>query len=167
VKVCSWQAWEAKMILDRLQNASLYRGLGARIAAALDYLCAGDFTRLLPGRHELDGDRLFAIVQRYRTKPLVDAVWEAHRRYLDVQYVAEGIERMGYVPLDARLAIKQPYDAGKDVVLFDAWGDLFEVAAGSFAIFAPQDVHAPGLVAGPSAVPAEVLKVVIKCQVEP
>ena len=155
------------MILDRLENASMYRNLGARIAAALDYLGAMDTARLSPGRYELDGDRLFAIVQRYRTKPLVEALWEAHRRYLDVQYVAEGIERMGYVPWDARLAIRQPYDVGKDVIFFDAWGDLFEVAAGSFAIFAPQDVHAPGLAAGPSAEPADVLKVVVKCQVQP
>jgi len=155
------------MILDRLENASMYRGLGARIAAALDYLCGVEAARLSPGRYELDGDRLVAIVQRYRTKPLVEAVWEAHRRYFDVQYVAEGIERMGYVALDARLAIRQPYDAGRDVVFFDAWGDLFEVAAGSFAVFAPRDVHAPGLVAGPSGEPAEVLKVVVKCQIEP
>jgi YhcH/YjgK/YiaL family protein len=155
------------MILDRLENAAMYRGLGARIAVALDYLCGVQAARLSPGRYELDGERLFAIVQRYQTKPLVEAAWEAHRRYLDVQYVAEGVERMGCAPLDPRLAIKQPYDAGRDVVFFDAWGDLFEVAAGSFAVFGPRDVHAPGLVAGPSAEPADVLKVVVKCRIEP
>jgi YhcH/YjgK/YiaL family protein len=145
----------------------MYRGLGPGIAAALDWLTAADVLRLAPGRHELDGDRLVAIVQRYRTQPLAEAIWEAHRRYLDVQYVAEGTERIGYRPLEEGLAVKQPYDQGKDAALFETWGDLLEVSAGTFAIFAPQDVHAPGLVSGPSAEPAEVLKVVLKVAVPP
>jgi YhcH/YjgK/YiaL family protein len=152
------------MILDRLENADLYRGLGPGIAAALDYLRATDFSRVPLGRQELDGARLFAIVQRYRTKPLNEAGWEAHRRYLDVQYVVEGDERMGYAPLQAGLAVKQAYDPEKDIAFFETWGDLFEVPAGRFAIFAPQDVHAPGLVPGPEALPTEVLKVVVKVE---
>jgi len=150
------------MILDRLEHAGMYRGLGPGIAAALDWLAATDVLCLAPGRHELDGDRLVAIVQRYRTRPLAEAIWEAHRRYLDVQYVAEGAERIGYRPLEEGLTVKQPYDQGKDAALFETWGDLVEVPAGSFAIFAPQDVHAPGLVCSPSGEPAEVLKVVLK-----
>jgi biofilm protein TabA len=152
------------MILDRLENAAAYEGLAPRIAAALRYLQGTDFAALADGRYELDGDRLFAIVQRYQTKPSADAAWEAHRRYIDVQYVVEGAERIGYAALRDGLRAAKPYDAEKDVAFFDARGDLFELAVGSFAIFGPQDVHAPGLAAGRPEAPGGVLKVVVKCR---
>jgi biofilm protein TabA len=154
------------MIIDRLDNAAMYAGLGPRIAAALDYLRRTDFTALPDGRYELDGDRLVAIVQRYRTKPPAGARWEAHRRYLDVQYVVQGVERIGYAPLLGSLAVETPYDAQKDIVFYAARGDLIEIPAGSFAIFAPQDVHSPSLTPNGSP-PSDVLKVVMKCCVEP
>jgi YhcH/YjgK/YiaL family protein len=151
------------MILDRLENAGFYRGLGQRVTDALNYLANADFSRVAEGRHTLDGEELFALVQRYRTKPICKAQWEAHRRYVDVQYVIQGTERMGYAPLDSRLTIQQPYDAAKDIAFFDAQGDLFEVRAGMFVLFGPQDVHAPGLACS-SGIPIEVLKVVVKCR---
>jgi len=151
------------MILDLLENAGYYRGLDLRVGDALNYLANTDFSRVPEGRHSLDGDELFALVQRYRTKPIHEAKWEAHCRYIDVQYVVQGTERMGYAPLDPRLTIRQSYDAEKDLVFFDAQGDLFEVRAGMFVLFGPQDVHAPGLACS-SGIPAEVLKVVVKCR---
>jgi biofilm protein TabA len=154
------------MILDRLENAELYRPLGKRIALALDYLRRTDFSRTPDGRYDLDANQVFAIVSRYRPKPLVEARWEAHRQYVDVQYVAEGIERMGYAPLSDGVIIRQAYDPQKDLVFYDAQGDFFHVAAGSFAIFAPNDVHAPGLAADPSEGSENVCKVVVKCRVE-
>ncbi len=154
------------MILDRLDNAVFYRSLGPRIAAALDYLRGTDFSALADGRHELDGDRLLAMVQRYRTKPLVKARWEAHRRYLDIQYVVQGEERIGYAPIVEGLRVAEPYDADKDVLFFDVQGDLLQVPAGSFAIFGPQDIHAPGVVRVSPPVARDVLKVVMKCRVD-
>ena len=155
------------MIVDRIENAMMYRSVGARVSAALNYLRQTDFSSVPDGRHELDGDRLFAVVQRYRTKPPQEARWEAHRKYVDVQYVVAGQERMGYAPLSDGLAIRKPYDPEKDLIFYDVRGDLFEVTAGGLAIFAPQDVHAPGLAAGEPPVVGEVLKVVMKCRLVP
>jgi biofilm protein TabA len=152
------------MILDRVECALLYFGLGPQIAAALKYLAQTDFSRVPNGRQELDGDRLLAIVQRYRTKPAADARWEAHRQYIDVQYVAAGVERMGWFALHDGLKVATPYDPAKDVIFFDAQGQFFDVPAGHFVIFAPSDAHAPGL-QGDGDVD-EVLKVVVKCRVQ-
>ena len=154
------------MIFDRIEHAALYRGLGVDISAALDYLRGTDLSGLPDGRYELRGDRLIAIVQRYQTRPPEDARWEAHRRYLDVQYIAEGIERMGCASLHAGLTISRPYDAGLDIEFFETCGSSFEVPAGSFVIFMPQDIHAPGLAAGSPPSPSEVLKVVMKCRID-
>jgi biofilm protein TabA len=153
------------MIVDRLENAVAYQALGHRIAAALDYLRGTDFSTLPEGRHYLDDDRLFAIVQRYQPKPLSKAVWEAHRKYVDVQYVFHGAERIGYAAAREDTPLVEPYNGEKDLVLYDVLGDFFELQAGSFAIFGPQDIHAPGLVAKGSSPDAWVHKVVVKCRV--
>ena len=153
------------MIIDRLEHARMYRALAVEIARALDYLQQTDLRALADGRHELDGDRLFAIVQRYRPKPAAEAVWEAHRKYIDVQYIVDGAERMGYTYLRSGLVVRQPYDAQKDYAFYDATGDLLEVPAGSFVIFAPHDVHAPGLTTDPPETSKQVCKVVVKCRV--
>jgi biofilm protein TabA len=153
------------MILDRLEHAHLYRPLGVEIARALDYLRQTDLCKLADGRYELDGDRLFALVQRYRPKAASEALWEAHRRYVDVQYVAAGRERMGYTLLRSDLAVSRPYDPERDIIFYDTDGDLVEVPEGSFAVFMPHDIHAPGLTLEPPETVKEVCKVVVKCRV--
>jgi len=153
------------MILDRLENASWYRALGPEIASALEYLQKTDFSQVPDGRHELDGDRLFAVVQRYRTKPLAEAAWESHQKYVDVQYLVQGAERIGYAGLCDDVPVLRPYHAEKDVVFYDAKGDFLEVREGSFAVFAPHDIHAPGLCSALGDAPATVQKVVVKCRV--
>jgi biofilm protein TabA len=152
------------MILDRLQNAEIYKGLGNEIAMALDYLRKTDFSKLSEGRHNVDGDRVYAMVQRYQTKPTVEAKCEAHRRYIDVQYVVEGCERIGYTALSEKTPVANEYDSAKDFALYNTAGELLAVAARSFAIFYPQDLHAPGLAVGKPETLAPVCKVVMKCR---
>ena len=138
--------------------------LGADVALAFDYLRRTDFSQLPEGRYELDGDRVYAMVQRYQPKPLAEALWEAHRRYLDVQYLVEGSERMGCAPLCDGLPVQQDYDPQKDAALYHADGEFFVIHAGSFAIFTPHDVHVPGLAVDGPDVSGRVCKVVVKCR---
>ena len=142
------------MIVDRLDNAGAYHALGPRLAAALRFLQENDVTAFKDGRYDIDGDDVFVLVQRYRTKSLSQAVWESHRNYIDVQYVAQGEERLGYVPLAANPTVTKPYDASMDAALYQATGSMLDVTAGTFLIFTPQDVHAPGLAAGSPPLPA-------------
>ncbi len=149
------------MIIDSIKNAALYKGTGARIQMALEYLAKTDFEPLAPGRYDIDGGNVYALVQHYRTKPRETGLWEAHRRYIDVQYVAAGIESMGYAPI-GNLTVTQPYSSEKDCELFSGAGDFVTVRAGTFAIFFPGDGHMPCLAA---AAPAPVRKVVVKVAV--
>jgi YhcH/YjgK/YiaL family protein len=154
--------WELPMILDRLENADAHTTLGPEVAVAFAYLRRTDFSKLANGRYDIDGDRVYAIVQRYVPKPLKEAKWEAHQKYLDVQYMASGSERMGCAPLRAGLPIERPYDPKGDAALYRVDGKLFVVPQGSFAIFAPEDIHSPGLaLENPGG---EVCKVVVKCR---
>lgn len=150
------------MIVDKLDNAALYFGLGERIALALAYLQKTDCTQLALGKHPLQGEQVFALVQDNTTKLREQGVWEAHRKYIDVQFVAAGVEEMGYANIDT-LSVKKPYDEQTDFALFEGPGSFVTVPAGSFTIFFPQDGHIPGLaVAGkPSAVRKVVVKVAV------
>ena len=147
------------MIVDCLSQAPLYYGLGSRIKQALLFLQSEDLARKAPGRYELDGENLFALIQQYETKPLSAGNWEAHRRYTDVQYVAEGTELMGFAPL-GRLQITREYQAAEDCLWLAGSGDFLTVHAGMFVIFSPCDAHMPGLVA--ASRPQQVKKVVVK-----
>jgi YhcH/YjgK/YiaL family protein len=151
------------MILDRLERRSLYQGMGLGIPKALDYLARTDFESMAPGKYEIDGDRLFAVVQHSQLKPLSEIAWEMHRKYVDVQYLGRGDERMGFVPFSNSLPVTTPYDDQKDYMLFKADGPLLYVPAGSFAVFTPDEVHAPSLAPNDDDPPGQVLKVVVKC----
>lgn len=150
--------WLDPMIIDRLRNPSPLFTLPPRLARALEYLRATDMRTVPIGRHDLDGDDLFALVQEYTTRAADACVWEAHRRYIDVQFVVTGAERMGVASL-AQLREREAYDAARDVAFFEPGSEFVTVRAGMFAIFGPEDVHSPGHAAGQ---PGLVRKVVVK-----
>ena len=150
------------MIIDTLENSARYFVLGERIATALRYLRENDCTKLPVGKIPIQGEQIYALVQDNTTKTRDQGVWEAHRKYIDVQFVAAGVEEMGYANIQT-LTVKQPYDEQVDFALFNGSGSFVTVPAGSFTIFFPEDGHIPG-----SAVdgqPAAVRKVVVKVAV--
>lgn len=154
------------MIFDTLDEWERYAPVHPGVAAALRTLRQADLPTRADGRYELDGDRLVAIVQRYDTKPAETCIWESHRRYIDVQFIAAGVEAMGHRPIGV-CRERVGYDAAKDVTFFHppAAGEpatRIVVAAGSFAVFFPHDVHSPMI--APLA-PAAVTKVVLKVAV--
>ncbi|HVU87523.1 MAG TPA: YhcH/YjgK/YiaL family protein [Pirellulales bacterium] len=149
------------MVFDKLENSAQYAAIHPRLAKAFEYLHTADLGQLALGRHDIDGDQIFALVQEYRTRPDNEGFWESHRQYIDVQHVASGAERMGYANID-RLKVRQEYDADKDVAIYDGQGDFFVVGAGMFTIFQPQDGHMPCLSPGEATT---VRKVVIKVAV--
>ena len=149
------------MVADRLANSHLYRPLAPRIAAAFDYVSSTDFTAIPDGRYAVDGDRIFALVQRYMSKPLAEGRWEAHRRYIDLQVILRGTEQIGYVSIDQLQA--EPYDTDRDLIwLSGSAGQWITLPAGHFTLLWPGDAHMPGLQAESSS---DVLKVVVKIAV--
>ena len=134
------------MITDLLENAGLYTGLGPRIAAGFDFLSRTDLGALTVGRHEIDGAALFALVSDYVPKIESDGRWEAHRKYIDLQYVARGAERIGVAPI-GRLAAGE-YNEQKDITWLTGAGDFVTVAAGQFMLLWPGDAHMPGIETG-------------------
>jgi YhcH/YjgK/YiaL family protein len=146
------------MIADRLVNAHRYAGLGPRITRALEFLDRTDLYAIADGRHELDGADLYALVQRYTSKPVAEGRWEAHRRYADLQYVVAGEERIGYGPIER--FTRNGYDAERDFEALTGDGDFLRLGAGSFVLLWPGEAHMPQVaVADPSPVKKVVLKI--------
>jgi YhcH/YjgK/YiaL family protein len=148
------------MIIDQLENAALYYGLGERMATALRYLQQADPATLQPGRYEVDGTNVHAMVQHYDTKPREKGRWEAHRRYFDIQFLAEGTELMGFANI--RQVTLGDYDEVKDFQALQADGEFVLMRPGTFVILAPHDAHMPGLAV---AEPRPARKIVMKVRV--
>jgi|LSQX01.3.fsa_nt_gb YhcH/YjgK/YiaL family protein len=152
------------MILTDLTHLEQYAALGPAIARGLCWLAETKLSELEPGRHEIDGDRLYCNCFIYETrtsKPL----YEAHRDYIDIQVVVSGHERMGYAPLD-HLNETQPYAKEGDCVLGhiqDVHTTFMNAPAGTVAIFFPEDAHAPGLA---FEISTPVKKCVIKVRIQ-
>ena len=153
------------MITDNISNHAKYAHLPLPLIRAIDYLASTDFNFVESGQYELDGRKMVSMVQRYKTKLPAQAVWESHRKYIDVQFVAGGHERFGHVALANAPAIKTPYSDEKDVIFYEPGLQTFDAPMGTFMIFYPDDVHAPGLAAGDPPVSSEVVKIVVKVAV--
>ena len=97
------------------------------------------------GRHEIDGDRVFALVQAYQTGPAAERKFEFHRNYADIQFLVAGEEVIEYAPL-AGLTIDRPYDPAKDYGLTadPAACSALLLQPGQWAVFFPADAHKPG-----------------------
>ena len=148
------------MVTDLLSNANVYAGLGERIAQALSWAQAHKLAGLEVGRHEIDGDRVFALVSEYVAKPLAEGRWEAHRKYLDLQCVASGRENIGYAPL---VTLKgDQYIPEKDIIWLTGDGSFVAMEPGRFMLLWPEDGHMPGIA---TAQPERVKKVVLKIAV--
>jgi biofilm protein TabA len=151
------------MILDTLPRWHGYAAINPRFAAAFTFL--EQVTPATPvGRHDIDGEAIFALVQRYPTRPATGVQLEAHRRYIDIQFVVQGREMIHWAPLADLTEVTMPYDETKEAALFAATAGVVPVrlSAGRFMVLFPEDAHAPCCVWDQ---PAEVMKVVVKVAV--
>lgn len=151
------------MIVDNLCNLHQYETLCRGIHAADTFLRA--FTLDIPnGKYPIDGENVYAVVQRYKTLPEEELLWECHDKYWDVQYVADGRESVSWTERKA-VDAWGPYDDANDsrVADGDYSGISVSLSVGQFAIFAPQDAHKPRCICDRAS---DVVKVVVKVRCE-
>ena len=149
------------MVVSDLQHIEHQIAMTPALRAALAFLRRPDVRSLPDGKTVIDGERIFALVQRYETIQTAIPKFEYHRAYLDVQYIAEGEEVIGWAPAE-RMQISEAYDEARDIAFGSAaagtWTPVL-VRAGQAAVLYPEDGHAPKLAAN---APAPVMKIVIK-----
>lgn len=126
--------------------------------AAFKFLNDNDLSTLAVGRYELT-DGVYATVSDYQTKEPEMAKYEAHRKYIDIQYVVEGCE---YIELMSLKDIKEPadYKEESDIAFFKGKkGNRLYVDKEHYFVFFPEDAHKPCLKVDTSS---KVRKIVVK-----
>ena len=132
------------MIFDTLANADRYAPLHRLFPRAFEFLRNTDLMALAPGRYPIEGESLFAIKEAANGRRREEAKLECHRKYIDIQFVLEGADEMGWKPLCDCQEPLADYKAEKDIQFFrDTPASWIATPPGAFCIFFPQDAHAP------------------------
>ena len=150
------------MIVSNINSKDLerYAALHPRFAEAF-----GEMKRIFEsgaedGRITLDGDKLFINVQSYTSKLEKDCGFEAHKKYIDIQFILEGEEIIGYESED-KLTLTKAYDDSADYMLYalNSEYDKIRLTRGDFVILFAEEPHAPAIAIG---TPESVRKAVFK-----
>ncbi len=130
------------MIYDHIDQQIRYRACHPGIGTAFDYLLAFN-SATADGKYPIDGDRVFAMVQSYTTSPAEKRKYEAHKKYIDLQYILTGEERIYHLPVSL-LTVTEPYNEAKDMAKLTGPDDqALILRPGDFAILFPHDGHKP------------------------
>ena len=152
------------MLVSDLDHIDHQIALTPGLQKALAFLRTRNLHGLPDGRVEIDGDRMFALVQRYETMMTDAPKFECHRKYIDVQFIVSGEEVIGWAPVEL-MTITEAYDADKDIcfgtVAKGKWTRAY-LQAGQLGVLWPEDGHAPKLASGASS---PVMKIVVKVAV--
>jgi biofilm protein TabA len=148
------------MVLDNIANCELHCAHHSLFAKAFEFLKTVSENDFENSRVELDGENCFALFFKGEGKGADKIVLEAHRKYIDIQYVFKGSDLMGYRYLNDCVELNTAYNEKDDYILFsDQLSTKFTVTEKSFVIFYPTDAHAPLLGVD------NLLKVVVKVRV--
>jgi YhcH/YjgK/YiaL family protein len=148
------------MIIDRLGNSALYESLNPLFKKAFDYLKSLDLTKIEAGKTSLEGNDLYVSVSNSNLKDKENAKLEVHNNYIDIQLPVSKAEGFGWIGRKKLKKETAPYDAEKDILFFDDQPQTyFSIEPGNFAIFFPEDGHAPCIGEG------SVMKIVVKVKI--
>lgn len=150
------------MIIDTLANSEKYFSVHPLFAKAFEYIKSQNPETIEAGKYEVDGEQLKAIVSNKvgMTRKESTAKFECHNKHIDIQFCIKGKEEIGWKPRQNCNQQKGDYNAEKDVVFYNDSPDMyFQLSDNQFAIFFPEDVHAPMI--GEYAIKKMVIKVKI------
>lgn len=147
------------MVKDKLSAHHLYETLNPRFKAAFEWLKKHASGDIPDGRYELDGNKLVALPQGYNTHPFSAKLFETHKKYIDIQYIISGSEKI-YLGDPSGMAVAVEFSEEKDIAFHDGRGPAVDMAPGDFMIIWPHEAHAPGC--DPAAEAVAVRKIILK-----
>jgi biofilm protein TabA len=153
------------MIYGQIKNLEQEKAaFSPALQKALLYLKQTDLSILPVGRHDIDGDSMFALVSEYVTEPKEDRKPEAHQKYVDIQCLVSGEETIGCSLLASQYEVLQDELELKDLIFYKEVEQEVDMLLkpGVYAVLFPNDVHRPCCM---GSSPARVKKIVIKIAV--
>ena len=133
------------MIIDTIGNASKYAAVHPLFAKAIEFIRQTDLLNQPDGKLEI-AEGLTAIFTNTpgKTREASLAKFECHDKNIDIQVCINGLETIGWKPREKCETPNGVYNSEKDVRFYsDAPDTFFQLTNGQFAIFYPEDVHAP------------------------
>lgn len=134
------------MIVDSINNGSKYASLHPHFVKAFEFINNNDLATLEVGKFDIDGENLRGIVsdKEGTTAEASIAKFECHNAHIDIQVCIRGKETIGWKPRSSCQSQRGEYNPEKDVLFYEDAPDMyFGLTNGQFAIFYPEDVHAP------------------------
>ncbi|MCM8711690.1 YhcH/YjgK/YiaL family protein [Clostridium sp. SYSU_GA19001] len=129
------------MIIAALKDAERYC-YNDKMQRAFKFLKETDLQSLEIGRYSIEGDDIFALVQAYNTRKEEECRFESHQRYMDIQFIIEGVEKMSCIHVDRLVLTENDLIKGdKAFYKADCVGSELIVHKGDFVIFYPEDGH--------------------------
>lgn len=129
------------MIVCTFKELSRYEPVIPGLREAMDAVNA--MTAWVPGTIPLSGGNRI-LVQEGVTNCAQGRTFEAHRAYLDIQYIVEGQETVGWAPLDS-LTETVEFDTDRDIGFYEGQADFVRIGAGNCYVVFPEDAHMPGV----------------------
>ena len=151
------------MIVDTLANADKYTSIHPLFAKAFEYIKSQNLAELEIGKTDV-AEGLKAIVSDKAGMPAADSIakFECHNNNIDIQLCISGNETIGWKPRSTCASQKGDYNPEKDVVFYNDAPDMyFNLTDSQFAIFFPEDVHAPMIAVNDQPIKKLVMKVKI------
>ncbi len=146
------------MIVDRLENLAKYAILNPLFPKFIEFMEKTNLNTLEPGKIVLEDDKLIVNVTHAAPKSKEEARLETHNEFIDIQIPLSAEEIMGYTPGKDCLPVDAPYNPDKDITFFEGLADTYlTIKPGMFAVFFPQDGHAPAI--SPNGVKKVIVKV--------
>lgn len=149
------------MIVDTIRNAPKYFSAHPLFAKAFEYISQTDLVNATDGKGDIaDGLKFIFSNAPGKTKETSLAKFECHNKNIDIQLCIDGVETIGWKPRERCVIPNGEYNSEKDVQFYhDAPDTFFQLTNGQFAIFFPEDVHAPMIGEG------NIRKLVIKVRI--
>lgn len=151
------------MIKNSLKYTKIYYNLSKNLKTALEFLENNNLKNFQNGKYEIQGEDIYVNIQDYQTKPQNQGKWEAHRKYIDIQFLIEGSEKIGVGEIQNYSTV-ETYDEDKDVEFLSTniKTEFETLNKNDFIILYPQDVHMPQICCD---VPSYVKKAVVKVKI--
>jgi len=149
------------MIIDTLKNSNKYASLHPLFAKAFDFISQKNLLNLEDGKFEIaEGLKLIVSNGQGKTKETSLEKFECHDKNIDIQICVKGLETIAWKPREKCEIPNGGYNSEKDVRFYNDVPDMFfQLTNNQFAIFYPEDVHAPMIGNG------EIKKLVFKVKI--
>lgn len=132
------------MILDKIENLKSYEKINPLFSKVVEFINNTDLNKQELGKIKIDGDNVIVNFAQSKAKSKEEAKLESHNNYIDIQIPLSSNEIMGYSP---RVELpEEEYNSEKDITFYKGLAEsYFTVKPGMFAIFFPEDAHAPAV----------------------